>query len=138
MTKYAVTLAKSISQSFFLALETETRQEEETMLGHFEHTDKQTNSQIMSKDKKKQNLLAQFELSSQAASSFSNLSPLFQTTRTGESWSTTDMCGQLLQRRFLVHALLKIDDVDNGFYLHNNCLIKTKMGSCFYSHLHKI
>ena len=52
MTKYAGTLAKSISQSFFLALKTETRQEEETMLGHFVQTDKQTNSQIMSKDKK--------------------------------------------------------------------------------------
>ena len=51
MTKYAGTLAKSISQSFFLALKTETRQEEETMLGHFVQTDKQTNSQIMSKDK---------------------------------------------------------------------------------------
>ena len=52
MTKYAGTLAKSISQSFFLALKTETRQEEETMLGHFVQTDKQTNSQIMAKDKK--------------------------------------------------------------------------------------
>ena len=52
------------------------------------------------KRQKEQNLLAQFELSSQAASSFSNLSPLFQATRTGESWSTTDKWGQLLQRRF--------------------------------------
>ena len=52
MTKYAGTLAKSISQSFFLAPKTETRQEEETMLGHFVQTDKQKNSQIMSKDKK--------------------------------------------------------------------------------------
>ena len=47
MTKYAGTLAKSISQSFFLALKTETRQEEETMLGHFVQTDKQTNRQIL-------------------------------------------------------------------------------------------
>ena len=66
MTKYAGTLAKSISQSFFLALKTETRQEEETMLGHFVQTDKQTNSQIMSKDKK--NRTCWPSLNSQASS----------------------------------------------------------------------
>ena len=137
MTKYAGTLAKSISQSFFLALKTETRQEEETMLGHFVQTDKQTNSQIMSKDKKNRTCWPSLS-SHRKQPRHSQICLHFFKQRGQERAEVQLTCVDSSFRGAFLHALLKIDDVDNGFCLHNNCLIKTKMGSCFYFHLHKI
>ena len=122
MTKYAGTLAKSISQSFFLALKTETRQEEETMLGHFVQTDKQTNSQIMAKDKKNRTCWPSSN-SHRKQPRHSQICLHFFKQRGQERAEVQLTSEDSSFRGAFLHALLKIDDVDKGCYLHNNYLI---------------
>ena len=121
MTKYAGTLAKSISQSFFLALKTETRQEEETMLGHFVQTDKQTNSQIMSKDKKDRTCWPSLN-SHHKQPRHSQICLHFFKQRGQERAEVQLTCVDSSFRGAFLHPLLKINDVDKGFYLHNKFL----------------
>ena len=117
MTKYAGTLAKSISQSFFLALKTETRQEEETMLGHFVQTDKQTNSQIMSKDKNNKTCWPSLN-SHRKQPRHSQICLHFFKQRGQERAEVQLTCVDSSFRGAFLHALLKIDDVDKGFFIY--------------------
>ena len=117
MTKYAGTLAKSISQSFFLALKTETRQEEETMLGHFVQTDKQTNSQIMSKDKNNRTCWPSLN-SHRQQPRHSQICLHFFKQRGQERAEVQLTCVDSSFRGAFLHALLKIDDVDKGFFIY--------------------